>query len=699
MTPLTEIFREEAGELLAQLESSLLVLEGDSGSSAAIGQVFRVAHTLKGSAAMSGFAEISAMAHDLESAFDLVRSGSLKVSPELISLTFWALDFIRAALSGTGEEDGGGRQRIHALVSTLLQISGVSRPPAPAQSEVAVAHAVAAADDERLYLVRFRPGAETLRRGIHPVQLFSALGDLGRYLVLGNTDALPALAVLDPECCYLRWDLLVATSADEPALRDLFIFVEDDCELGIHLLRVGTGLPFELEEYRDFLTEQRGAPLSEVCTAFGHQLSLPATSPPADVPQPVEPTPVRPSAEVDSRHESGSRDEQFAYLRVRTDTLDSLVSLIGELVTLEGRLSASAGRLLDEGLSGISEEAERLTIALRRQVLRARMLPIGTTFGRFRRQVRDLSQELGKEIELLIEGDKTELDKTMLDQLQDSLGHLVRNCVDHGIESPALRRERGKPERGVIRLTAAQKGAHIVIEVGDDGGGLDLEQVRRKAEAMGLLDARTEADDRVVADLIFHPGLSTAAAVTSVSGRGVGMDAVRDAVQALRGTIEVATRPGLGTTFTLKLPLTLAIVDGLLVQVGKGRYVLPLADVRECIDLNRARIEQSRQRELLLVRGEVVPYLRLREFFGIHGAPPAGEQVVIVQLRGERLGLAVDRVIGGHQVVSKGLGKVCGDTPGLSGATILGDGGIALTIDLARLFTAAQETLEDPAVA
>ena len=343
-------------------------------------------------------------------------------------------------------------------------------------------------------------------------------------------------------------------------------------------------------------------------------------------------------------------------------------------MTAQARLTQKASVRADNELTTIAEEVERLTAELRDNTLNIRMLPIATTFGRFKRLVRDLSQELGKEIEMTTEGGETELDKTVIERLNDPLVHLIRNCIDHGIEQPEVRVSIGKPRAGTIRLSAVHSGSHVIIQIKDDGKGLDRDAILAKAAEIGLLLPGAEPSDREVFGFVFAPGFSTAKKVTNVSGRGVGMDVAKRAIDALRGTIEMTSAKGKGATVTITLPLTLAIVDGLLVRIAEERFVLPVSIVEECVELTKADVKKAHGRHIANIRGEIVPYIRLRSEFGIPGDAPAIEQIVIAGVNGERIGFVVDHVIGEHQTVIKNLGKLYKDIDAVSGATILGDG-------------------------
>ena len=406
------------------------------------------------------------------------------------------------------------------------------------------------------------------------------------------------------------------------------------------------------------------------------------------------PASVEPVAE-ERRTEFGRRSEdREASIRVPAAKLDQLVNFVGELVTVQARLSQIAARHDDPEVLAVSEEVERLTSALRENSMSIRMLPIRATFERFRRLVHDLARDLDKSVELTIEGAETELDKTVVDQLGDPLMHLVRNSMDHGIESAELRVARGKPATATLQLSARHSGANVLIVVSDDGGGIDASAVRARAVEKGLIAADCALTEAQTFALILEPGFSTAQQVTDLSGRGVGMDVVRQRVEALRGTIEITSRPGVGTAVTLRLPLTMAIIDGLLVRVEEAYFVLPLAMTLECIELSREDIARSNGKNLANVRGEIVSYILLREHFQIAGSRPELEQIMIVETEQGRFGFVVDEVLGDHQTVVKNLGRLYRNIDFVSGATILGNGALALILDPARIIQDALRTLE-----
>ena len=379
-------------------------------------------------------------------------------------------------------------------------------------------------------------------------------------------------------------------------------------------------------------------------------------------------------------------------LRVAAEKLDTLVNLVGELVTVQARLSQKAGHDNDPELLSITEVVERLTAELRDNTLSIRMLPIDVTFTKLRRLVRDLSKELGKQITLTTEGGDTELDKTVIEQLNDPLVHILRNSIDHGIELPDQRKSFGKTSNGTIVLKAEHSLANVLIHIKDDGAGIDPEKIRQKALEKGWINAESERSDKECLQMIFQPGFSTAGAVTNVSGRGVGMDVVKRSIEGLRGSVEVNSRAGTGTTITLKLPLTLAIIDGLLVEIDANRYVLPLSTIEESVELTREELAKTHGRNILHIRDQIVPFIPLRKHFGINGEPPKIEQVVVNEVDGQRIGIVVDRVIGEHQIVIKTMNALYKDVQEISGATILGDGTVALILDVQKIVNEIEET-------
>ncbi|MES2393471.1 MAG: chemotaxis protein CheA [Acidobacteriota bacterium] len=626
-------FQEEARELLVELESTLLALDDAHTDLDLVSQAFRALHTIKGSGAMFGFTELAAFTHHLETAFDEVRNSRLEVSSRLIELALSALDQMKSML-----ESGGPAQdqpACEAILAHLRDLTGLHSPTQPLPLPIA-SPSIPEPSGEAEWRILFAPGPDLLRNGSDPIALLRELAGLGTLTVTADTTAIPPLADLDPERCYISWQLHLATSASADDIADVFMFAEGLCDLAIEPIKV----------------EALTSTASPQLTTFVRR--------------------------TDDRADSAS-------IRVPTPRLDEYVNLVGELVTVQARLAQIASRVDDPDVASISEEVERLTSALRENSMSIRMLPIRATFERFRRLVHDLARDLHKEVDLQLEGAETELDKTVIDQLADPLMHLIRNSMDHGIESSATRAAAGKPPVATLRLSARHSGASVLILVSDDGGGISSEAVRQRAIARGLIAPEAQLSESQVFALILEPGFSTAQTVTDVSGRGVGMDVVRQRVEALRGSIHIESTAGQGTTVTLRLPLTLAIIDGLLVRVGEAFFILPLAQSLECIELTRHDIAAANGKHVAHLRGELIPYIRLRDYFHIREPRPEREQIMIAETEQGRCGFVVDEVLGDHQTVIKNLGHFYRHIQFISGATILGDGTVALILDLNRV--------------
>jgi two-component system, chemotaxis family, sensor kinase CheA len=638
-----QAFQEEARELLAELESALLELDRARDNQDLVGRAFRALHTIKGSGAMFGFDDIAGFTHHLENAFDLLRNGRLAVTADLIALSLGASDQIKSMLE---EAAGGGaadRSRADQLLAQVRELTG---PLGETQGAAAKAPPTVREEESgplRAWRVHFQPGRDVLVNGTNPLLLFAELRELGSLEVRVDTAEVPPLAELDPERCYLAWNLVLHTRASREAIRDVFIFVEDSSDLRI-----------EAE--------------------------------PGD----AGPAPPRPASLAQRQAPSAAKS-----IRVSAEKLDQLINVVGELVTVQARLSEAAARSHHAEIEEIAEVVERLTAELRENSMSIRMLPLRTTFERFRRLVHDLGIELGKEVELEIEGADTELDKTVIDQLNDPLVHLIRNSMDHGIETREARLAAGKYPKARIELAALHSGAHVLIRVRDDGRGLDAEALRARAVERGLIEHSARLSEAETFALILEPGFSMAREVTDLSGRGVGMDVVRRSVEALHGSIEISNQPGAGMAVTLRLPLTLAIIDGLLVRVDEAYFVLPLANSLECVELTRADTERAHGNHLAYVRGELIPYIRLREHFGLGAERPEREQIMVVETEYGRYGFVVDQVLGDHQTVIKNLGKTYRSVQEVSGATILGNGTVALILDPHRLVQNAVEGAAD----
>jgi two-component system chemotaxis sensor kinase CheA len=664
----TETFRQEARELLEQLELGLLDLEHDPSNSDLINSTFRALHTIKGSGAMFGFTEVAGFVHEFETAFDRVRKGLSPATPDLIAIALDAKDHVHVLIETPDAAGNAGDsilERLRNMVSTD-RFPELPMAKEPVSAPVAV---VPAATGPKRWRLRFTLPKDALLYGTNPLLLLDEIRAIGPCEIVALTDKIPPLADLDPEATYLGWQ--VDITADDPAsaIDDVFLFLRDGMELSLEPLAATT------TEAPPVAATPPAAAVADPRSA-----SIPASPPPVAAKSAAK-------AEIQA---PASADKATSSLRVPAERLDELMDRVGELVIAQARLTQIAAQSSDGNLKTIAEELERLSSGLRDTTMGIRMVPIGSLFSRFRRLVHDLSRDLDKEIEFITTGEDTELDKTVIEKLADPLVHLIRNSVDHGLESADTRRAAGKSTKGTVRLSAAYAGAEVAIAVIDDGAGLNAARIRAKAEENGIIAPDTKLSEQELYQLIFAPGFSTAKEVTALSGRGVGMDVVKRTIDGLRGTIDLSTRPGQGTTLTLRLPLTLAIIDGMLVRVGNGRYTIPLAAVEECVELPADAIGSSRGRNFLDIRGALVPFIRMRDVFNTPGEPDAHQKVVIVSSGDGRVGLVVDQIIGNNQTVIKQLSKLHTTLKAFSGATILGDGTVALILDTVHLVGMSQ---------
>lgn len=693
-------FVEEAAELLENLETSLLDLENDLNNRELLESVFRVMHTLKGSAGMVELNAVEAFAHELETAFDKVRDGQLQMTDQLTSLTLRAKDQIQNMISDSGDYD---QQEVQEIIRLVKNLTGENVEKGSVSAEKSGPKHLPEIAVQKLFSIHFKPAETLLVNGSNPFFLLEELQELGECTIIMNASRVPDLASISPEHCYLEWQIIIRTAKTHNDLEDVFIFVVDDCELNVRELADGEIYDLEAiqKELNGLTTDDSflgDAELQPVLERHKKQTPAPLPSEPQKIAQKTEntapktvehkPAPAQNNSATPDKS-AARKDTKEATIRVPSGRLDELVNLVGELVTLNARLTQHTLSQDDQELTGISESLDRLTSQLRNSALNMRMIPVGTLFSRFSRLARDLGRELNKDIELFTSGEETEMDKTVIERLNDPMVHLIRNCADHGIESAEDRIANGKPANGTISLTAQYSGAHVMIQIKDDGKGLDIAAIRAKAIDRGLIDPDARVSDTELFQYVFHSGFSTAKQITKVSGRGVGLDVVRRTIEELRGTITLFSEPGVGTTFTLKLPLTLAIIDGLLVSIGDGYYVLPLSSVHECLEFSRAQVGTDQDQNLVNLRGKLVPYINLRNMFGVTTEEPEIQQVVVAEINNQYIGFVVDNVIGQHQTVIKSLGKISQDLEGLSGATIMGNGSIALILDIFGIYKQA----------
>ena len=701
-----ETFVIESQELLQTMEDDLLSLEQQTDPSEAIAAIFRAAHTIKGSSGLFGLDHIVRFTHVVESVLDALRDGHLSVSTELVAILLPCRDHIallvEALAEGQETEDAAQSQTGDALLRQL-------RPYLGEESAVAPVTATALTNDPAQtgnWHISLRFGADSFRNGMDPLAFISYLGTLGSIVTLTTlTDALPDAADMNPETSYLGFEIDLQSDVGKEAIEGVFEFVREDSI--IHILPPNSSIDSYIDLIRSLPEdEQRLGEIlihSGVLTRRELEAGLqqqgqptPEGSPPQQIGSILVETQSVPQPLVDAAlekqkqaKESKARENQS--IRVDAEKLDILIDLVGELVISCAAANLRAVQLKDSRLLETNAEIIGLVEEVRDSALKLRMVPIGSTFSRFQRVVRDVSADLGKDISLVITGGETEVDKSVIEHIGDPLMHLVRNSMDHGIEAAALRAERGKPAKGTLRLNAYHESGTIVIEVSDDGGGLNRDRILAKAIERGLVQPGITPSDKDIYALIFEPGFSTAEQVSNLSGRGVGMDVVNQNITALRGTIDIDSVPGEGTSLKIRLPLTLAIIDGFLISIGHSFFVIPQDRIIECLEMPST----CNNYDYMDLRGEVLPFIRLGALFKLdtHNDTVADtaprnregskrENVVVVEYAGSKTGLVVDQLLGEFQTVIKPLGKLFNHVQGIGGSTILGSGEVALIIDV-----------------
>ena len=652
-------FFQEATELLNDLETHLLDLEDHKHDVELLHTIFRCAHSIKGGSATFGFPDIAEFTHGLETLLDQVREGRVQVTAELCQVLFLSLDQMRLLLSRAM----GNSVVVPNDSALTAQIRALSESTSVVAMRVAEVEPAVRAGVSVTYNLHFAPGPDVMRFGGDPCLLLAQLTEIADIVSVNRDDSrIPRLSEIDPECCYVAWDIRLTTSVSPDEILEIFDFVIDESDIRLTevVAEDSTGGASDSTPGQDSPTGSKSAAIDQ----------------------------ASPTAVVQTDHH---QKPETSMLRVPADKVDRLVNLVGELVITQSMLNEVAQNidmakqpLLFEAISAM----ERASRELQERIMGIRLVQLKHAFARFPRLVRDLSSSIGKKIDLVTVGEETELDKTLIEGLGDPLTHLIRNAIDHGLEIPADRLAAGKPEHGTIRISSRYEGGNVIIEVIDDGKGLDRDRILAKAIEKGLASEADSLTDDAIFGFIFHPGFSTAKAVTDLSGRGVGMDIVRKAIQSMNGSINVSTQAGVGTTFRIRLPLTMAILEGLSLKIGKETYILPLTSIVESIRPGKNDLSLVAGRfEVVQVRGEVLPVLRLHKWFGIETEilDPCEGLLVIVENEGSKVALLVDELITQNQAVIKSLEANYKKVAGITGATILGDGRVALIIDVPGL--------------
>ncbi len=661
-------FIEEATEHIHELEKALLELERDPENKELVEKVFRIMHSLKGGGAMFGFDKISEFTHNLENVYDLVRTGQMYVSKDLLDATLASVDHLSNLLddnkSGLNSTISTHKELISKIDSIIIKKNSGS---VESENKINFEQTAQSKDDKTAtYYILFQPHDNIFDNGTNPLYLLDEINGLGNCIAKPHYSKIPAYDEIDPTKCYIYWEVFLTTSGGINSITDVFIFVEDECNIDIHKLsdsNLFTNKQFA-EKLNEFIKGSKDLGINEL-QSFVSKLNT---------------TQTIKEKKTEEKANTASKENSISSIRVSSEKLDTLMNLVSELVTTQARLSLYAEQGGNGELVAIAENVQKLSRQLRDIAFSIVLIPIENLLTRFQRLVRDLSQELKKEVSFIAEGTETELDKTIIENLTDPLLHILRNSLDHGIEDPATRLKLGKQRHGTILMKAFYSGANVHIQISDDGAGIDAEKVRQKAVSKGLIAHDAVLTQKELIQLVFLPGFSTASNVTDVSGRGVGMDVVRRKIADIRGEVEIDSKPNVGTTIIIKLPLTLSIIDGLLVKIQDTFYIIPLTSVDKIYAADHNKLVNTFN-QIIILDGQQVPFFYLRNEFGVEENVVKSEQIVVVRYEDIRIGLAVDNVVGEYQAVLKPLGKYYKNQEIISGATILGDGTIALVID------------------
>jgi two-component system chemotaxis sensor kinase CheA len=710
MDVIQQAFVVESRELLQMMEDNLLQMETNGGDVETINAIFRAAHTIKGGAGVIECKFIVEFTHVLENVLDEMRAGSITPDRGLIEVLLACSDHL-STLMGCVESDSEPTSAINQLSHTLReQLQHYLGQPEPTASQnVALSetkvHASGGGEMETDHWhLSLRFGPDVLRKGMDPASFLRYLLELGQIIHLTTLpDAMPEADAMDAESCYLGFEISYQSTADKAKIESVFDFVRDDCVVQIwpphsklaDFIKSIETLPEDTMRLGEILIKCGALTQKELDLALNTQSEREADTAAQPkigdvlVGQGAVTAEVVEAAAVKQGKVAEKKTLESQLIRVQATKLDQLIDLVGEMVIASAGANMLARKSGEAALVESTSIITSLVEQIRDSALQLRMVQIGETFTRFQRVVRDTSRELGKDIELVISGSEAELDKSVVEKLGDPLMHLVRNALDHGIEGPEVRTAQGKPAKGTLRLNAYHESGSIAIEIIDDGAGMNREKILNKARERELIGPNQTLTDNEIYSLIFEPGFSTADKITNISGRGVGLDVVKRNITALRGSVEVESHEGEGSTFRIRLPLTLAIIDGFLVGVGKASYVIPLGTVVECIELSEKNRSETLNRQYINLRGEVLPFVRLREQFEVAEGGGKRENIVVVQYAGQKIGLVVDELMGEFQTVIKPLGSIFKHIKGIGGSTILGSGDVALILDVQSLVALA----------
>ena len=676
MENLHNIYLEEVEDLFSKIEESLLLLEKSPDDASLIAEVFRSMHTLKGSSSMYGSTKVADFVHNLETIYDKVRGHEIELSGAIIEATFKSLDHLKKIVQSPDIKDPIDAKYHEKLTGEILGLLDDSVGIQPTAKSVDTR-------GKSTFFVTFSPDQDIFINGTNPLLLLDELADLGSSQAFAYMDKALSSKKFNSKKCYTSWDIILVTEDDENPIRDVFIFVEETSKITVDKIFDG-----DLLKVPELTTQLPASDLMAKRLTLKNIQSFVSKIPEsALITNEVEAMEIESTVEPgsDETKKTAGAEESITSIRVSADKLDELMNQVSELVTTQAGLSMYSENNFDPALNAIADNVEKLSRQLRDIAFEMTLIQISNLFRRFNRVTRDISQQLGKAVKFITEGGETELDKKIIDSLADPLMHLIRNSLDHGIESREDRVKAGKPEKGTIKLSSYYSGAKVYIQIEDDGRGIDAEKIREKAITNRLISKEDKLTEKEIFDLIFVPGFSLAKSVTDISGRGVGMDVVKKNILDIRGDISVESKIGKGTKITLGLPLTLSVIDGLLVKVQSTSFIVPLVDIKKCFEIKREELTNEFN-ELIKLEDDKIPYLDLRKEFLIKDED-APEKVSIILLENEdnRIAVCVDSIVGEYQAVLKPVGKYYRNQEFVSGATILGDGSIALVLDAYKI--------------
>ncbi|GAL87638.1 chemotaxis protein CheA [Sporocytophaga myxococcoides] len=658
-------FLEEASDLLEQLEKILLKIENEDAISTHVEEIFRVMHTLKGNSSMFGFEAVSEFTHYLENIYDDIRKDELELSSQIISVTLSSVDHLRSILKDENLEEASNKVNHNNMMKAIKELSSISNTTNSANEEPKVNISQEGAST---WYVKFKPAKDIFRSGNNPLYFIDDLSQLGIILTIADLSDVPELPELDPQACYVTWYNFIYTK-NEDDIRDIFLFADAQSEVVVEKIsekNLINSPKFSDDLKKASLSDNIGVSIKTLLDKYSII------------------SPEEPIQENDLSRNSSKMESAISSIRVSSNKVDEMMSLVSELVTAQARLNVLTQNTTDNKVSEITESIEKITRRIRDNSFSICLVPFETIVVRFQRLIRDLSTQLNKNVKFITEGTDTELDKNIIENLSDPILHILRNCLDHGIESKEERIANGKQAQGTILLKAFYTGSNVNIQITDDGKGIDFTRVKKKAEEKNIIPKDSSLTEKEILNLIFLPGFSTAEKVTEISGRGVGMDVVKRQISDLRGEVDLISRPGKGTTLTIKLPLTLSIIDGLLVRISDTHYIIPLGVIEKCFEVTQEFIEDAFD-DLLVLDGERQPFINLRTEFCDTSTPPTLHQIVMIKSDDKKIGLTIDAIVGQYQAVLKPLGKLYKNIEIISGASILGDGTVALVLDTNKI--------------